>query len=78
MFEAARSPFPSGALASAMRALGRRGNRDNLHERYDHPLMACALLASGIARLLTRPMYTELAALLWPAPVSPKADKETP
>jgi H+/Cl- antiporter ClcA len=41
-------------------------------------LMACALLASGIARLLTRPMYTELAALLWPAPVFPKADKETP
>lgn len=27
-------------------------------------LMACALLASGVARLLTRPMYEELAALL--------------
>jgi H+/Cl- antiporter ClcA len=27
-------------------------------------LMACALLASGVARLLTPPMYTELAALL--------------
>lgn len=31
-------------------------------------LMACALVASGIARLLTRPMYGELAALL-PLPV---------
>ena len=27
-------------------------------------LMACSLLASGVARLVTRPMYTELAALL--------------
>lgn len=27
-------------------------------------LMACALVASGVARLLTRPMYLELAALL--------------
>jgi hypothetical protein len=27
-------------------------------------LMASALLASGTARLLTRPMYTELAELL--------------
>ena len=27
-------------------------------------LMACALLASGVARLLTRPMYPELAAQL--------------
>jgi H+/Cl- antiporter ClcA len=27
-------------------------------------LMACALLASGVARLLTRPLYEELAALL--------------
>lgn len=33
-------------------------------------LMACALLASGIARLLTRPMYTELAGLL-PLPAAP-------
>lgn len=30
-------------------------------------LMATALLSSGIARLLTRPMYLELAALLVPA-----------
>ena len=31
--------------------------------------MACRLLASGVARLVTRPMYTELAALLpLPAP----------
>lgn len=29
-------------------------------------LMACALLASGVARLLTRPVYTELAGLLSP------------
>jgi len=27
-------------------------------------LMACALLASGLARLMTPPMYRELAALL--------------
>ena len=32
-------------------------------------LMACALVASGVARLLTRPMYLELAALIaLPAP----------
>ena len=32
-------------------------------------LMACALLASGVARLITRPLYEELAALLpVPAP----------
>ncbi|MEQ1686615.1 MAG: chloride channel protein [Burkholderiaceae bacterium] len=31
-------------------------------------LMATALLSSGIARLLTRPMYLELAALLAPPP----------
>jgi len=43
-------------------------------------LMACALVASGVARLLTRPMYSELAALL-PVPpiraadVPPEADK---
>lgn len=42
-------------------------------------LMACALLASGIARLLTRPMYAELAALMLPVPDFPKAaHKETP
>ena len=39
-------------------------------------LMACALLASGVARLITKPMYGELAALLplpgpAPAPVYP-------
>ena len=32
-------------------------------------LMACALLASGVARLVTRSMYFELAALL---PVPPR------
>lgn len=31
-------------------------------------LMACALLASGIARLITPPMYLELAALIVPPP----------
>jgi len=37
-------------------------------------LMACALLASGIARLVTPPMYQELAALL-PVPLTtPSAD----
>jgi H+/Cl- antiporter ClcA len=35
-------------------------------------LMACALLASGISRVLAPPMYTELAALLpFPAPPAP-------
>jgi len=35
-------------------------------------LMACVLLSSGIARLVTRPMYQELAALLpLPPPVEP-------
>jgi H+/Cl- antiporter ClcA len=39
-------------------------------------LMACALLASGVARLITKPMYGELAALLplpgpAPAPIYP-------
>ncbi len=33
-------------------------------------LMACALLASGVARLVTRPMYEELARLL-PVPAPP-------
>lgn len=37
-------------------------------------LMACALLSSGIARLLTRPMYAEMAALL----MIPDAHKATP
>ncbi len=39
-------------------------------------LMATALLASGVARWLTPPMYIELAALLAPAnpPLSPPAD----
>ena len=37
-------------------------------------LMACALLASGVARLVTRPMYLELAALLpLAAPAAPAA-----
>jgi H+/Cl- antiporter ClcA len=36
-------------------------------------LMACALLASGVARLLSRPLYEELAALL-PVPVPAPAD----
>jgi H+/Cl- antiporter ClcA len=31
-------------------------------------LMACSMVASGVGRLITRPMYTELAALLMPAP----------
>ncbi len=33
-------------------------------------LMACALLSSGVARLVTKPMYQELAALL-PVPALP-------
>lgn len=41
-------------------------------------LMACALLSSGVARLVTRPMYQELAGLLpispAPAPVATSAD----
>ena len=41
-------------------------------------LMACALLASGIARLLTRPMYPELAALVPVPDFPPPAHKETP
>jgi H+/Cl- antiporter ClcA len=31
-------------------------------------LMACALLASGVSRLVARPMYAELAALFEPRP----------
>ncbi len=34
--------------------------------------MACSLLASGAARLVTKPMYLELAALL-PVPPAPAA-----
>jgi hypothetical protein len=35
-------------------------------------LMACALLSSGVARLVTRPMYQELAAMLpLPPPTEP-------
>lgn len=41
-------------------------------------LMACALLASGVARLVTRPLYPELAALLpLPAAPVPRAPAET-
>ena len=39
-------------------------------------LMACALLSSGVARLVTRPMYQELAAMLpLPAPNEPRQEK---
>jgi H+/Cl- antiporter ClcA len=31
-------------------------------------LMACAILASGVSRLVAKPMYTELAALFFPPP----------
>lgn len=31
-------------------------------------LMACAMVASGVSRLITRPLYSELAALLLPLP----------
>ena len=40
-------------------------------------LMACALLSSGVARLVTRPMYQELAAMLpvpGAAPARPRPD----
>jgi H+/Cl- antiporter ClcA len=37
-------------------------------------LMASALLASGVARLLTRPVYLELAALLAVPPAPPVED----
>jgi len=40
-------------------------------------LMACALLSSGVARLITRPMYLELAALLLPPSVPPAAAAAT-
>ena len=36
-------------------------------------LMACSLMASGVARLITRPMYLELAALMLPAAPPPAA-----
>ena len=39
-------------------------------------LMACALLSSGVARLVTRPMYQELAGMLpLPAPTEPRTEK---
>lgn len=39
-------------------------------------LMACALLASGVARLVTRPMYQELAAMLpLPALNTPRQER---
>ena len=39
-------------------------------------LMACALLSSGVARLVTRPMYQELAAMLpLPPPTEPRQEK---
>jgi len=41
-------------------------------------LMACALLASGVARMLSRPMYLELAALLPLAPVDPPSAPTLP
>lgn len=45
-------------------------------------LMACALLASGVARLIIKPMYLELAALLPlplpAAPVPPRPDAQPP
>lgn len=34
-------------------------------------LMACSIVASGVGRLIARPMYTELAELLMPAPPVP-------
>jgi hypothetical protein len=39
-------------------------------------LMACALLASGVARLVTRSMYFELAALLPVPPSRTESDAE--
>jgi H+/Cl- antiporter ClcA len=38
-------------------------------------LMACAIVAAGVSRLITRPMYGELAALL-PLPAAPAAAPE--
>ena len=39
-------------------------------------LMACALLSSGVARLVTRPMYQELAGMLpLPPPGEARGDK---
>jgi H+/Cl- antiporter ClcA len=35
-------------------------------------LMACAMVAAGVSRLIARPMYSELAALL-PLPAAPTA-----
>jgi H+/Cl- antiporter ClcA len=39
-------------------------------------LMACALVSSGVARLITRPMYQELAAML-PLPPATEARRES-
>ncbi len=41
-------------------------------------LMACALVASGVSRLLSRPMYAELAALLPLPAADPPAPASTP
>ncbi len=41
-------------------------------------LMACALLSSGVARLICRPMYLELSTLLLLKPAEPAPDAETP
>jgi hypothetical protein len=41
-------------------------------------LMACALLSSGVARLISPPLYGELAALLMPVPDPPDAQPSEP
>ncbi len=41
-------------------------------------LMACALLSSGVARLVTRPMYQELAAMLPVPGAAPARDRPDP
>lgn len=41
-------------------------------------LMACALLSSGVSRLVARPMYAELAALFQPAPSGAVAPPSKP
>lgn len=39
-------------------------------------LMACALLSSGVVRLVTRPMYQHMAAMLsLPTPAEPPREK---
>jgi H+/Cl- antiporter ClcA len=40
-------------------------------------LMACAMVAAGVSRLIARPMYSELAALL-PLPAAPAAATDAP